>query len=152
DISVVWQNIGVTAFQQAPTNHIPPIPSNLIVGIAAEINFPFTTIRPAVDYTHIQDPSIQLFRKFNFGVEVSIPLIDLRGGFSEGYYSYGLGASFGPLRADAACYAVELGDYPGQQMDRRYMVSVTIELDVGDFGVDQKADDASSKSKKGKNG
>lgn len=152
EISVVWQNIGTTTFKQAPTNHIPSIPADLVVGLAAEMNFPFITVRPEVDYTHITEDDIQLFRKFNFGVEISLPLIDIRAGYSEGYYAYGLGVSFGPIRVDAASYGVELGDYPGQIEDRRYMAQVTIELDVGGFGVDQKAEDAAKNSKGGKNG
>lgn len=136
DFSVVWQNVGTTTFKQASTNYIPSIPSNVTAGIAGDLRLPFATIRPAVDMRYISDESVQLFRKFNFGVEISLPLLDIRGGYSEGYYTYGAGVSFGPVRVDAASYAVELGDYPGQMEDRRYMAQITIELDVGDFGVD----------------
>jgi len=149
DFSVVWQNIGTTTFKQAASNHVPSTPANLMAGVAGELRLPLITIRPAVDMRYISDESIQLFRKFNFGVEISLPLIDIRGGFSEGYYTYGAGASFGPIRVDAASYAVELGDYPGQKEDRRYMAQLTLELDIGWFGVDGSSSDSGSGSRSG---
>lgn len=149
DFSIVWQNIGDTAFKQDATNHIPSEPANLVIGTAADIRLPLVTIRPALDVRHVTDEDIQLFRKINFGVEIGLPLLDIRGGFSEGYFTYGAGMSFGPIRVDAASYAAELGDYPGQIEDRRYMAQVTIELDVGSFGVDDSKNDPSAKGGKG---
>jgi hypothetical protein len=145
DFSVVWQNVGNTTFIQDSTNSIPSEPNNLVAGVGADIRLLLVTIRPEFDIRHITDADIQLFRKFNFGVEVSLPLIDIRGGFSEGYYTYGAGMSFGPIRVDAASYAAELGDYPGQIEDRRYMATVSIELDLGNFGVDDSRIDPKSK-------
>jgi hypothetical protein len=145
DFSLVWQNVGTTTFIQDASNHVPSIPENVIAGMGADIRLPLVTIRPAFDYRYITDNDIQLFRKFNFGVEISLPLIDIRGGFSEGYYTYGAGVSFGPVRVDAASYAAELGDYPGQIEDRRYMAEVTIELDLGHFGVDDSREDPKAK-------
>lgn len=149
DFSLVWQSVGRTTFKQASTNHIPSIPPNLIAGVAGELNLPFLSVRPAIDMRYINDDSIQLFRKFNFGIEIGLPLIDIRGGFSEGYYTYGAGASFGPVRVDAASYAVELGDYPGQKEDRRYMAQFTVELDVGWFGVDNASSSSANSGARG---
>jgi hypothetical protein len=120
-----------------------------VVGMAGDLRLPFVAIRPAFDVRHITDQDMQLFRKFNFGVEISLPLIDIRAGYSEGYLAYGAGMSFGPIRVDGASYGVELGDYPGQIEDRRYMAQVTIELDLGSFGVDDSKSDPKSKSGKG---
>jgi len=145
DLSVVWQNVGDTSYQGPSTNHIPSDPANLVVGMAGDLRLPLVTIRPAFDVRHLTEEDIQLWRKFNFGVEVSLPLIDIRGGFSEGYYTYGAGMSFGPIRVDAASYAAELGDYPGQIEDRRYMAQVAIELDLFNFGVDDTRADPKAK-------
>lgn len=150
DMAVVWQNVGTTTYTQAPGNHIPSDPANLTAGIAAEIHLPLVTIRPAIDYRHALEEDVQMWRRWNFGVEIGLPLIDIRGGFSEGYYTYGLGVNLGPIRADAASYGVELGDYPGQLEDRRYMAQVKIELDIFSFGVDNKPGESSGKG--GKNG
>jgi len=65
------------------------------------------------------------------GIEFSWPVLDVRGGFHQGYYSLGAGFDLWLMRVDAATYGVELGAYPGQLEDRRYMMQVTFE-----FGID----------------
>lgn len=151
DLSVVWQNVGMTTYTQGPGNNIPADPANLTAGMAAEIRLPLMTIRPAIDYRHALEEDFQMWRRWNLGVEVSLPLISLRGGFSEGYYTYGAGVNLGPIRVDAASYGVELGDYPGQIEDRRYIAQLTIELDIFSFGVDDSRKDMGG-SGSGKNG
>jgi hypothetical protein len=135
DIAASWQNVGNTTYITSSTAHIPTDPANLTVGFAARIDLPLITIRPAVDYRHLTEENYQVMRKLNFGVEVELPLIDIRAGFSEGYYAWGLGVGFGLLNVDVASYGVELGDYPGQIQDRRYMAQVSIDLDIGSFHV-----------------
>jgi hypothetical protein len=63
-------------------------------------------------------------------------LVDIRGGFHEGYYTYGAGVNLGLFLDYAASYGVELGSYPGQIEDRRYVLEFSMELGVGSFGVD----------------
>jgi hypothetical protein len=70
-------------------------------------------------------------KKINLGLELSWPIIDVRGGFQQGYLSYGVGCDIWLFRLDLASYGVELGEYPGQLEDRRYMLQMTF-----DFGVD----------------
>ena len=154
DVSAVWQNVGMTTYTQGPGSNIPADPSNLIAGLAAEIHLPLVTIRPAIDYRYAFDNDIQLWQRFNFGVEVALPLVSVRGGFMEGYYTYGAGVYMGPVRVDAASYAAELGAYPGQMPDRRYIATATIELDIFSFGVDdsKKGMAGSGSGKNGANG
>jgi hypothetical protein len=61
--------------------------------------------------------------------------LDIRGGFREGYYTLGAGVNLGLFRVDAATYGVELGDYPGQIEDRRYVVQFSMELGIGNFSA-----------------
>ena len=78
---------------------------------------------------------MQLGKKVNMGVEFSWPLIDVRAGFHQGYYTLGTSFDLWVMRIDAATYGVELGEFPGQLEDRRYMVQVTFEfgIDPGNF-------------------
>ena len=67
------------------------------------------------------------------GLELGLPLLNLRGGMSQGYYTAGAGIDLGMIQADVATWGVELGAYPGQSVDRRYMAQLTIQLGI-DFG------------------
>lgn len=149
DIGAAWQNVGNTAFIAPKAAHIPGDHSNLTAGFAGRFDLPLIRVRPAVDFTHITEEDVQLWRKFNFGLEIGLPLIDLRAGFSEGYYTWGFGIDLGLMKVDAASYGVELGDYPGQIQDRRYVAQVTIEIDLGGFHV---ADDGAKDAQQGSNG
>ena len=55
-------------------------------------------------------------------------MIDARAGLNQGYYTLGVGADLGFLRVDAATYGVELGVYPGQLEDRRYILQISTKL------------------------
>jgi hypothetical protein len=127
--SVVWRNIGDTQFLLEQGSAPPAaIPSEIVLGSALEISLPLMTITPAIDYSYLNRSDIQLGKKIHLGVEVSLPVIDLRAGINQGYLCYGAGFNTGILRIDAASYGVELGEYPGQMEDRRYMVQVAFEL------------------------
>lgn len=130
-LSGVWQNVGDTKFRSENGSDIPKEKANMGIGAAVVVDLPFVSVAPSLDVTHLNQSEIQLMRKINFGVEVGLPLIDLRAGFNQGYYALGAGVGLGPLHVDAATYGVELGDYPGQLEDRRYMVEISLELGIG---------------------
>jgi hypothetical protein len=130
-ISATWRNMGVTTYT-ADTYGDPAPPSDnneITLGAAASFKLPLLTITPAIDLRYLNRTDVQASKKINFGVEFSFPLIDVRGGFSQGYYTAGAGVNLGIVRVDLVTYAVELGEYAGQFEDRRYMAQVTIELD-----------------------
>lgn len=134
-VSAVWKNIGQTVFRSPdPDVEIPFEDNDITLGVGLAFETPLLSIAPAVDVRRLNDTNVQITRKLNLGVEVGLPLLDIRGGFHEGYYTYGLGVNLGVLRVDAATYGVELGAYPGQMEDRRYLVEVTMDLGVGWFG------------------
>lgn len=147
-LSGVWQNIGDTTFRSSNGSNIPVEKSNMGIGAAVVVDLPLISIAPSLDITHLNRSEIQLMRKINFGVEVGLPLIDLRAGFNQGYYSAGVGVGFGPLGVNAATYGVELGEYPGQIEDRRYMVEMSIELGIGSlpFGGSSSSSSGGGKS------
>ena len=129
-LSGVWRNIGETTFEpeNAGDPAPPSDPNEMIVGAGLDIDLPLIDIRPAIDIRHLNREDVQLGKKIHMGIEVSLPLIDARAGFHQGYYTLGAGVNMGLLRVDAATWGVELGDYPGQREDRRYAIQVTLEL------------------------
>lgn len=140
---VAWKNIGVTSFKlQDPNKEIPDIAQNLTVGVSATLDTPIISITPALDFSNITDSEMQLAKKIHLGVEFDLPVFDFRAGLNQGYYTLGAGADFSIVRVDAVTYGVELGEYPGQFEDRRYLLqlSVKLELDpsLGIFGGEAK--------------
>lgn len=136
--SVVYRNIGVTSFSHGSGAHAPPsIPNELVLGASLELKTGLVEIRPAFDYRFADRTDIPIGKKVHVGVEVDMPLIDIRAGLNQGYYTAGVGIDLALMRLDLATYGVELGAYPGQQEDRRYVLQATIELgfDPIDFGI-----------------
>lgn len=129
-IGVMWRDLGNTAFKVVGTNIRPDvIESDLTIGMGMLIDGPGVDIKPAVDIRYINQGG-QIGKKINFGIEVDLPLIDVRGGFHQGYYTLGASFDVGILRIDAATYGVELGEYPGQLEDRRYMIQMSIGIGI----------------------
>ncbi|MBX3021722.1 MAG: hypothetical protein KF799_08615 [Bdellovibrionales bacterium] len=150
--STVWRNIGQMHFRSDnPDVSIPFEDNDLTLGLALQFDLPLVSIRPAIDFRYLNSADYQLTRKINFGVEVGLPLVDIRAGFREGYYTYGVGMNLGLFQVDAASYGAELGAYPGQIEDRRYVVEFSMELGVGNFSA-RGADSASGGGAGGKSG
>ena len=122
----------------------------MIIGGALEISAPLISISPTVDYKYLNRSDIQFGKKISLGVEVSLPILSLRAGFNQGYYAGGVGVNLGLIKVDAATYGEELGEYPGQIEDRRYIVQATIEVGFDFFGL--LSGSSSSGSKNGVDG
>jgi hypothetical protein len=132
--SAVWRNIGGMNFTSEDANSlVPNEPNDITLGVGLVFSLPLLSIAPALDFRYLNDPDLQLTRKINFGIEIGLPLVDIRGGFHEGYYTAGVGVNLGLFKVDVATYGVELGDYPGQIEDRRYALEFTMELGIGSF-------------------
>ncbi|HVK61938.1 MAG TPA: hypothetical protein VM432_10325 [Bdellovibrionales bacterium] len=136
-LSFVYKNIGYTTFTHEEGAGAPPrIDPEFDFGAAIKIDALIASITPSFEYKHITRTDVQQGKKIHLGLEVDLMLLALRAGLNQGYYTAGVGLDIGPLRIDAATYGVELGEYPGQQEDRRYVAQITFELgfDPGDFG------------------
>jgi hypothetical protein len=127
--SLVYRDIGYTSFTHEEGAGAPPrTEPEIVLGASMKIDALIASITPAIDYRFAQRTDVQMGKKLHVGLEVSLPLIDIRAGLNQGYYTLGAGMNLGVLRADVATYGVELGEYPGQLEDRRYMAQVTFEL------------------------
>jgi len=136
-VSFAWKNVGDTKFKREAGLRAPStIPDEMVIGAAMSIDLPLVSITPAIDYKYLNREDVQLGKKLHLGVEVDLPLVALRAGLHQGYYALGAGMDLGIMRFDAATYGVEMGEYPGQKPDRRYIVQMTLELgfDGGGFG------------------
>lgn len=129
-LSFVWKNIGVTTIvpSSSATEAPPSDPEEMIIGASIVIDTPIVTLTPAFDFRYLNRTDMQLPKKINFGLEIDFPIVTLRGGYSQGYYTAGASLGLGLLTIDAATWGVELGEAPGQLEDRRYMLQIILEL------------------------
>jgi hypothetical protein len=133
-LSFVYRNLGHTTFSRDEGASAPPaIAPEMIAGASLSVNLPLLSITPAIEYRYISWPNVPMGSNLGLGLELGLPLLNLRGGMSQGYYTAGAGIDLGIIQADVATWGVELGAYPGQAVDRRYMAQLTIQLGI-DFG------------------
>jgi hypothetical protein len=132
-LSFVLKDLGNTSFSLDTGIRNPPTDlGNMSTALSLEIEVPGVTVVPVLEVDHIaSSEEIQLGKKIHTGLEIQLPALSLRGGFNQGYYTAGVGLDLGIINLDVATYGVELGEYPGQQEDRRYVLELTI-----DFGFD----------------
>lgn len=130
-LSFVWRDVGDTRFRlRSGTHAFASQKSEMILGMTAKVDMPLVTVQPAVEIRKVSDRDMALNQKLNFGVEIDLPILDVRGGFHQGYYSLGLGIDLFLMRLEVATYGVEMGAYPGQAEDRRYLLNLAF-----DFGI-----------------
>lgn len=128
-LSFVWRNVGKTKFSSSTELGAPPSDEDdMAIGAALAIDAGLVSLTPALEVKHLNRNDEQLGKKIHLGVELGLPLVDIRAGFYQGYYTLGAGLSLGLLRIDAATYGVEMGEFPGQLEDRRYALQLTMEL------------------------
>lgn len=128
-LALVWQDVGGTAFTKTGGTDAPPhIDQNLSFGAGLGFDLPGIDWTAGVEARHLLDSDVQIGKKIHLGTELSLPLIDVRAGINQGYFSYGVGVNFLIFHIDAASYTEELGVYPGQTAENRYAVSLSIDL------------------------
>jgi hypothetical protein len=94
---------------------------------------------------------VQLGKKIHMGIELGLPLLTLRAGLYQGYYSYGVGLDLGLVQIEAASWGTELGEYPGQLESRRYMAQLTMRIGF-DLGLKPGGGSSSGKAGSGSSG
>lgn len=128
-LSFVYRDFGYTTFSHEEGAGAPSrIEPEMVLGGALEISAPLLKMTPAFDLRYLNRSDYQFGKKLNLGLEVSLPLIDVRAGLHQGYYSAGVGVNLALLHVDVATWGAEMGEYPGQLEDRRYMVQLTFDL------------------------
>lgn len=128
-VSLSWKDVGRTTFRKVAGAEAPAGQrENLTLAMTFEGSVPGFGVAGGLEYRHILNNDEQLGQKLHLGTEISIPLVDVRAGFSQGYTTYGLGMDLFLFQFDIAQYSVERGEYPGQTEDERLAFSLTMEL------------------------
>ena len=125
-------DVGDTRFSKTQgTGEIPIQEMSINTGVAFKQDYGLFDYTLAADLRPINQP-IDFSRKFHLGAELSLPLITLNAGWSEGYVSYGGSVKFWPFKLTAGFYGVELGSKFREQEAKRFIVL----LSLFDFSFD----------------
>jgi len=128
--SCVWHDVGQTAFSlQSGTTPLLPIDNNFVAGFSMRLEGAGFSVKPSFDFSHINLYSEDIGKRFHAGAEITFSILSIRGGVNEGYPAVGAGVKLKAFQFDAAAYGEEIGVFPGQQEDIRYMASMAIDLE-----------------------
>lgn len=130
-LALLAQNLTTWYFAGDGANP-PPLKQNIMIGSHTRIPLgPTTRWDFLADYRDIvNDEETPFLRHLNLGTEIGSSYFtrDTDAGFAlglnEGYFCAGIFADAWLFRVDLANYAVELGENPGQRMDRRWALSI----------------------------
>ncbi|HEY8279636.1 MAG TPA: hypothetical protein VIH99_08435, partial [Bdellovibrionota bacterium] len=141
--SFVYHDIGKTSFGTAQQQDTPTrIEENMVVGLGVRFPIGGTKNRRlerrygptrstshlsfAFDYSHLNYSwdREQLPKHLHFGVDLEIPLIGLQIGINQSSLTLGTSFDIGVVRVGLATYGEEMGNYAGQRVDRRYVMSI----------------------------
>jgi hypothetical protein len=139
--TVVWKDVGTTSFQKTSGDQNPPsIKDNLTLGLGYIVKGPGLDIKTGFEYRHILTSGEQIGKKLHAGIEVSLPLVDLRAGLSQGYSTFGAGLDLWIMRLEVAKFTEEFGVYPGQTPEESFQLSLTMDFSVdADFSMTSKS-------------
>lgn len=129
---VAWQDVFTTKYRTRDTfdEATAYIPDNLTAGFGAVVDLPGLDIKFAFDVKHITDTNIQIPLKIHFGTELDFPLVNIRAGINQGYYTLGADFELFLFNIELVSYGEELGSYPGHKVDRRYALKITSSLSL----------------------
>ncbi|MBC7457968.1 MAG: hypothetical protein H7235_06795, partial [Bdellovibrionaceae bacterium] len=91
NIAVVWKDVGNTAFRTDTGNGPERQDDNLSLGVSKTAKYNYFDVTYAFEYDHIRQASENIGKKLHLGAEMSLGLIDLRAGLSQGNFTYGAG-------------------------------------------------------------
>lgn len=99
------------------------------VGAAFRQKFGILELTEAIDYMDITDNLAgddSMEKKLHLGIEAKIPVLSVRAGLNQGYYTAGATLDFGVLRFDVASFGEEVGVYAGQKEDRQLAAQMSL--------------------------
>ncbi len=125
-------DVGTTRFKKTEgTNELPDQDMTINTGVAYKQDFGIFDYTLSADIRPLTS-SIDVSRKFHFGTELSLPLVSLNAGWSEGYLSYGGTLKLWPVKLTAGFFGVEMGSKFREQEAKRFVVY----LSLFDFSFD----------------
>lgn len=124
NLAFTGQNIPEMDFGDAVANK-----SQYNIGAALQQKFGILQLTEAIDYMDITDNLVgddAIEKKLHFGVEAKIPVLSVRAGLNQGYYTVGASVDLKIIRFDVVSYGEEIGVYAGQKEDRRLAAQVSM--------------------------
>ncbi len=109
-------------------NGATPLKGDLTSGIAATFKQGFGSVTLAYDIAQI-NVSDDFAKKQNIGARLSLPMLDVYGGFHQGYLTYGAGFDVWLLRIGAAIYREEIGEYQKQNPESRMTFRADLKME-----------------------
>lgn len=139
-LGLVIEELGVTTFTNSTREPLPARQAQqLNLGFAYGLNLPLAATGFYFDVRQFYGTSIDVTKRIHFGVEVEFPLLDVRAGFNEGYWTAGTTLKVLPLvDIDLLTYGEEIGAMAGQQQSRYYLIGVKVGMDLKDRKVARK--------------
>jgi hypothetical protein len=127
------ENVGYTSSLSSGADAPPPIPQRVSVGSMYRKAWNPWHLDAFADIQDIGNAgALNPMRLLHLGSELGRTLwsrdhdLGLLLGLNEGYFTGGAFLDFWLARLDIVNYAVELGEYPGQRMDRRWGTNLRI--------------------------
>lgn len=98
--------------------------TNLKIG--ARINLPFRIKAEfmVVDLLNKQDTNF--FKRVHIGAEMDLVVLKLRGGFNQGYPTFGAGINLAIIQLDVAIWTDEIGSLPGMDGETFYGAQINL--------------------------
>lgn len=99
------------------------------VGVALKQHFGILTLIEAADYMDITDNLVgddSMEKKLHLGVEAKIPVLAVRAGMNQGYFTAGATLDFKVIKLDVVTYGEEVGVMGGQKEDRRLALQLSM--------------------------
>ena len=128
-LAFAWTDVGKTEFTKIGGVAAPPgIKDVQTASLTFDADSVLAGFAAGIEYRHMSDSSEQFGKKIHVGAELDLPLLTLRGGFYQGYTTYGIALDFWLVQFDLASYTVETGAYPGQTGDGRVQVGLSMNL------------------------
>ena len=98
------------------------ISTNLKLGVKYDL---FSRISAEVNVVDLlNSDETAFFNRVHIGVEARLLILKVRGGFNQGYPTFGAGLNLGIIKADAAIWTEEQGDFPGFDGETFYGVQL----------------------------
>ncbi len=124
--AVSIMDVGDTQFKRTEgTGNVPQQDMTINTGVAFKQDYGFFDYTLAMDVSPLNGSSV-IARKFHLGAELSLPLLTLHAGLSEGYVSYGATARIWPVKVTAGFYGVEVGSKYKEQEAKRFIVLISL--------------------------
>jgi len=148
--SFVWHDMGHTSFGTAQQKNPPNrIEQNIVAGLG--VRFPIGGLKNrrlerrygptrstsnlsfAFDYSHLNMSwnREHLPKHIHLGMNLDLPILSFQLGLNQTALTLGTSFDIGIFRVSFATYGEEIGNYGGQKVDRRYLLSLGSSLGFG---------------------